>query len=454
MTHSQNDKNLESAIAAWLQGSLEIISSKSANLFQKIDGWESWQVASEGGFTRNPYTIVYNNRNLEKEIFENNIYWTSVETAIEEHANFKKHISSGLIGSAYGTSRWGPTSRQICEKLLPRPNREGISTSANGIEASIRALLSEINSDKITTTTVWPIANIQVSAPVRLDSRTEFRELTDSEKIIALQFGIIRGFVADRIDPESSHWYGLVLKEIDHKTFGDALELPPDYILQWSLKEQVLENFLALIPIACNKVAFHAGGHSSAPSFQFGGSLSIGVSGLGVQTSTFRFFNSGENSNLSHNETLELVSLWSTMGVPSAGKFQKRVANAARRLFYAQTRANPEDMLIDCMIAAESLYLDDDNKNELSYRLSLNAALWSEEKVTGQRDVFNLFKKAYALWGKIVHGGTVNREEVGHIIEEVKKVIRNGITKAFRHLQTSQNPPDWNSFIFRDRRVT
>ena len=111
-------------------------------------------------------------------------------------------------------------------------------------------------------------------------------------------------------------------------------------------------------------------------------------------------------------------------------------------------------MLIDCMIAAESLYLDDDNKNELSYRLSLNAALWSDEKVTRQREVFYLFKKAYALRGKIVHGGTVNREEVGHIIEEVKQVIRIGITKAFRHLQTNQNPPDWNSFIFIDQPIS
>jgi len=59
--------------------------------------------------------------------------------------------------------------------------------------------------------------------------------------------------------------------------------------------------------------------------------------------------------------------------------------------------------LIDLMIAFEALYIADEK--ELGYKMAARASFLLAETVEQRNHIFNLLKKAYALRGKVVHGG-------------------------------------------------
>ncbi len=63
---------------------------------------------------------------------------------------------------------------------------------------------------------------------------------------------------------------------------------------------------------------------------------------------------------------------------------------------------NYEDILIDLFIALESLLAN--GNTEISYKLSLMAACFSDEDPKEREIVFDLLKKAYSVRSKIVHG--------------------------------------------------
>lgn len=93
------------------------------------------------------------------------------------------------------------------------------------------------------------------------------------------------------------------------------------------------------------------------------------------------------------------------------------IATAARRCSYAYERHNPEDKIIDLLIAAEALFLSQlPEKNELSYRLKLNAAFFlggGDSKL--QRLIFKSMGRAYNLRSTIVHGGSDIKKAIGKI---------------------------------------
>ena len=76
---------------------------------------------------------------------------------------------------------------------------------------------------------------------------------------------------------------------------------------------------------------------------------------------------------------------------------------AVRRFSLAMTRSSLDDKLIDLMICAEALFLQDGN-SELTYKLSHRAALFLGEDQNQQKVIFKFFKDAYAMRSKVVHG--------------------------------------------------
>lgn len=449
MSKDITDKDLSTFICRWLKSAFDIIASNFGDLVQNVAGLETWFIAEDGSFARSSVLPVYRFGKLEKMLFDDNPEWTALEKALNYNDAFKKH-ATGIVGTAYG-SRRAYSKRDLCKLLLPIPearaNFGAYAETDIDPKSIVDDFIREINSASITTTTIWPIAGVRTQKPIVLDQNTQFRELTAKEKLLCLKFGMINGFEPDRIEQNNAKWFGLCLTEAENKTFVPIDVVPPDFMERFSFKEVLLEDFLAIIPLVVERTAFHAGGYSSAPSIEFGERLSFGTTGRAVPTSSFRFLHSDMDAELDSKQVLQLISIWKMVRGNASGKFKKRVVNAARRLFYSETRTKPEDALVDCIIAAESLYLDDD-KNELTYRLSLNAALWIDDSEQRRKETFLLFKKAYGLRSKVVHGSSVNVVEITRIIDELKKVIRQGIRKALVRLETQTNVPDWNAMIF------
>jgi len=95
------------------------------------------------------------------------------------------------------------------------------------------------------------------------------------------------------------------------------------------------------------------------------------------------------------------------------------------RRFNSAYYGEPEDRLIDQMIAFESLYIGD-NK-ELGYKLALRTAfLLGRER----KQIFGGMKKAYALRGQIVHGNKqVEMTKLEETIPKTEEYLRQSIRR-------------------------
>ncbi|EEW26020.1 HEPN domain-containing protein [Rhodobacter ferrooxidans] len=442
------DLALERSTERWLKAAVENIRQDFPNLIHSV-GMPRWSEDSEGGFVRLPFFVTYRYDKLDDLIFDRNNEWSDLERAANAHGNLMRHVNI-LIGTGVGMMR-RYSLRELFQTILPNPTTNGemaFLDTMMDFERRAQEFVCVVNLETVKRKVIWPIAGISTINTIALDSLTEFRELTAEEKLTCLNVGIISPWREGRADRSQSRWFGLCITSDEQKIYGDS---PYSFarINQYSSSvEQYLEDFLTITPLAADRIAFHAGGFHSPPRFEAGGIFDGGgtVSSSSL-TNGFRFSLGEEVLPLSEDEVKHLVSYWSQITCKKLGKYHKRVINASRRLYYAETRAKSEDVLIDCMIAAESLYLDDD-KSELRYRLSLNAALWFEGSDQEKTTVFSAFRKAYDLRSKIVHGSDVAAEKITSSINEIKPIIRDGIRKALKQLQTSQAAPEWNSMIF------
>lgn len=80
---------------------------------------------------------------------------------------------------------------------------------------------------------------------------------------------------------------------------------------------------------------------------------------------------------------------------------------AIRRINYAVERQRMEDTLVDYLVAFESLFLN--NRQELSYRLSLRVAANLRDGKEARLEVFDDMRLAYGIRSMIVHGDEMKK---------------------------------------------
>lgn len=93
-------------------------------------------------------------------------------------------------------------------------------------------------------------------------------------------------------------------------------------------------------------------------------------------------------------------------------------ALAIRRFGIAYERIRQEDRLLDEVIALEAMLLDDGDRQELSYRLSLRSAVLIGRDVDHRRGVFDRMRFAYGARSTVAHGDrleAVSRTRIGGI---------------------------------------
>ncbi|TFD72137.1 HEPN domain-containing protein [Cryobacterium sp. Hb1] len=124
---------------------------------------------------------------------------------------------------------------------------------------------------------------------------------------------------------------------------------------------------------------------------------------------------------------------------------------ALRRLARTVERSVPEDTTIDLMIAAEALYLSKD-EGELSYRLSLRAALWLDASSPEEcLKTMKLFQSAYSMRSKVAHGNTLKPDDEIQLREtndQVLRVLKVACWKALEASAQGKWPPKWDELVF------
>ena len=102
-----------------------------------------------------------------------------------------------------------------------------------------------------------------------------------------------------------------------------------------------------------------------------------------------------------------------------------RFTVAARRLFLGMERRLLLDRIIDYMIGLEAMYLPDGNE-ELSFRLSLRAALLLYSDPLERKEIYNFLRKMYKVRSNIVHGNkyTLNKDEINKLEEILRMSLK------------------------------
>lgn len=447
MDEVATDEDLENALSDWLIDSLARIESNFKDLVLMITDFPQWYIAERGAFIRLPILITYQVTQLEILIFDKNVKWKRLETTAERHPRFAKHLKSP-INSGSMIRRY--SCKDLCEKLLPQPVPVAQTITINtkiDVKLAVGNFIKDLNADYLKVTTIWPVSGVRTELPIKLNASTELRELTAAEKRHCLNLNMIQILWSNTIDADSTQWYGLCHTEEECKFTQPADEQIDDFQQKFDSRSALFEDFMSVIQLYVKPRLHHCGGMSNAASMEVGGLFASGVVGHGGGSQPIHFTLTSHNPMISETDAQSLIDIWKLLHGQHISKYQRRVANAARRIYYSDTRRHPEDMIVDCMIAAESVYLDDE-RNELGFRLSVNAAMWASEDNSERKRVFDLFKNAYNLRSKVVHGGSVNVSEIRTIIEPLKKSLREGILKALRHTSEQIDYPNWTSMLF------
>lgn len=129
---------------------------------------------------------------------------------------------------------------------------------------------------------------------------------------------------------------------------------------------------------------------------------------------------------------------------------------ALKRYSTAMSRKSLDDKVIDMMISSEAIFLGDNS--ELSYKLSLRAAALLGDDQKSKQHIISVFKKAYSLRSKIVHGilpvTRDHRDYQKHkdTVDERSKLINKAIKKMFEiadNKGAKDNHVNWEEMLLR-----
>lgn len=130
--------------------------------------------------------------------------------------------------------------------------------------------------------------------------------------------------------------------------------------------------------------------------------------------------------------------------------FPPKIQLAVDRVNLAAERSNPDDKIIDLMIAAEALF-GGSGKTEVTYRLRLRAAKYLGKDLQERKTIVGFLKEAYDRRSSIVHGDRVatNKRPTSEIVIELSQHIRRAIKVMMNEL-SSHNQLKFDDEYFDD----
>ena len=127
----------------------------------------------------------------------------------------------------------------------------------------------------------------------------------------------------------------------------------------------------------------------------------FGIGGIGGRADTFVV---GHGDYIVQEDEIEqFTGLWRKYREIDFSQ-DKALNIAIKRFNDSFTRREVEDRIIDLMIAFEAMFLKENEKMELTFKLSLRTAIFLEDVDAESENLFEFMKKAYDTRSDIVHG--------------------------------------------------
>ena len=130
-------------------------------------------------------------------------------------------------------------------------------------------------------------------------------------------------------------------------------------------------------------------------------------------------------------------------GLSQQGVFEK-LRVPIQRWRRSKAARNGVDLAIDLRIALESLFLDEGNNAELSFRLALRAAWYLGAKGHERTKIFDALREAYIIGSKAVHTGEGYNDVIPANLAAAQDICRISI---LRRISERGKPPDWKNVV-------
>lgn len=121
------------------------------------------------------------------------------------------------------------------------------------------------------------------------------------------------------------------------------------------------------------------------------------------------------HSKFDKNNSRLLKSIWGNLKVTyTKGMRNSRINNALNFFYLSWHTLTLEQTGICLSIVLETLFSPHSN-NELVHQISYNVAKYSGTNIQHKKDVYKYIKKQYSIRSKLVHGETINEDEIKSI---------------------------------------
>jgi len=339
-----------------------------------------------------------------------------LEAAFLSDSIFARHLDE-LVGTSASRFRWD--IRSFVSFLLARYLEAGDPDAFNEILAAKLAtgLVDDLRSDDVEVSLTRPLVGLRLggSGPLELESNLQLRALDEAEEPDVAHGSWLPPTLSRHEPPKPS--FALVTMQVVPKLFGEQKEVVDDSLATARARLQVAIYALNLAGPGTfySAALFH---RSSSP---FGGQRGeIGFE----QPQPFDHYQLAD-------EQRDLVkTVYAHLSHQQSGEWNVLLV-ALRRAATSTRRANAEDRLIDLVIAAEAMLLNDEA--ELRFKFGLRAAHLLGATPAERRTIFDLFDRAYVARNKVVHGtdkAQIDASLIENLGEHVRRLLRIGADAA------------------------
>ena len=133
-------------------------------------------------------------------------------------------------------------------------------------------------------------------------------------------------------------------------------------------------------------------------------------------------------------------------GLSQQGVFEK-LRVPIQRWRRSKSATNGVDLAIDLRIALESLFLDQGNNAELSFRLALRAAWYLGAEGDERSKIFDAVRDAYNIGSKAVHTGEGYDDVIPANLAAAQDIC---LTSILRRIREGGKPPNWKKVVLGD----
>jgi hypothetical protein len=117
------------------------------------------------------------------------------------------------------------------------------------------------------------------------------------------------------------------------------------------------------------------------------------------------------------------------------------------RLNSSLQRLNPTDVAIDCRIALESIYLDN-NSGEATYKIGLRASRFLSNNISERLEICDNIRALYSAGSEAIHTGKISQEKINSL-QSSQELLSRSIKKLILERRKKWKDKDWKDIELR-----